>query len=240
MADNKEQLTVILVGRGYLYQLLQSLFGNEPNLEIINQLSADITKDAISLLFNDSRQEVTDFQSLIENAQDGLAAGANVLISNLRGEYTKLFLGPAPLPSPPWESVHKSGEKLLLQKETLAVRIAYRRNGFISKAYPHEPDDHIGIELDFMYRLSAQTTERLEVDDLEKMSSLIKEQQNFLDEHLLTWGDKFAAGLKKHDADSFYTITAEFLVAFLNVDRDVLTALHHAVEIDCPGLTASR
>jgi TorA maturation chaperone TorD len=215
MVDNKEQLTMILVGRSYLYQLLHSLFGNEPSREILGQLTADITQDAVSLFFEEPKQKVSNFLGLIAKTQDGLVAGnADTFIDSLRSEYTRLFIGPASLPSPPWESVHKSGEKLLLQKETLEVRIAYRRNGFVSKTYPHEPDDHIGIELDFMYHLSAQTTENLGTDDLEKMRSLIEEQQSFLDEHLLTWGDKFAAGLKKHDANSFYTITAEFLVAF--------------------------
>jgi TorA maturation chaperone TorD len=229
MFEDKEQFMVILTGRSYLYQLLQSLFGNEPNREILEQFTADVTENAISLFFEESVPNVSEFLGLIAKVRDELNTDDKSFVDNLRSEYTRLFIGPASLPSPPWESVHKSGEKLLMQKETLEVRMIYKRNGFVSKAYPHEPDDHIGIELDFMYRLSGRISESLETDNLERASSLISEQQAFLAEHLLAWVGKFATGLKKHKADSFYAITAMFLDAFLNADKDILTELSQAI-----------
>ncbi|MDR1184724.1 MAG: molecular chaperone TorD family protein [Coriobacteriales bacterium] len=229
MLENKEQFIVILTGRSYLYQLLQSLFGNEPNREILEQFTADITENAVSLFFEESASETADFLALIAKVRDELNVGGEDFVDSLRSEYTRLFIGPASLPSPPWESVHKSGEKLLLQKETLEVRMVYKRNGFVSKTYPHEPDDHIGIELDFMYRLSEQTSASLEADNLEGARSLISEQQAFLVEHLLAWVGKFAVGLKKYKTDSFYAITAVFLDAFLNADKDTLTELSQVI-----------
>ncbi|MEI3231097.1 MAG: molecular chaperone TorD family protein, partial [Gordonibacter pamelaeae] len=56
--------------------------------------------------------------------QDALAevAAANGL-GQLRSVYTKLFIGPAKLPAPPWESVYATGGRpLLFQESTLAVR----------------------------------------------------------------------------------------------------------------------
>lgn len=62
-----------------------------------------------------------------------------------------MFIGPRELPAPPWESSYLNEDKLLFQEETLQVRMSYLKYNFIPKNYPHEADDHIALELDFMY-----------------------------------------------------------------------------------------
>ncbi|MCB8816455.1 molecular chaperone TorD family protein [Desulfosporosinus shakirovi] len=72
-------------------------------------------------------------------------------------EYTRLFIGPTKLPVPPWESVYVSKERLLFQESSLKVRQrqCYLNYNFLPAKYRSEADDHIALELDFMYNLSS-------------------------------------------------------------------------------------
>lgn len=51
---------------------------------------------------------------------------------------------------PPYESVHRNREGLVFDEHTLQVRAAYARLGLATPHFHREPDDHIGLELEFL------------------------------------------------------------------------------------------
>lgn len=65
------------------------------------------------------------------------------------------------MPAPPYESCYRSPERVLPQASALEVREQYRNAGLAVKRLNREPDDHIGLELEFMYYLNHQASAAL-------------------------------------------------------------------------------
>lgn len=65
-------------------------------------------------------------------------------------DYLKLFVGVGTPLAPPWESAWASDARLIFQRETLDVRYWYRDAGLQIARLHHEPDDHLGLELEFV------------------------------------------------------------------------------------------
>ncbi len=116
------------------------------------------------------------------------AAGLAVLARSTEDEtlvkrdYNRLFVGPDRLKAAPWESVHRSEEKLLFEEETLQVRAAYREFGLAAPRLNQEPDDHIGLELEFLATLATRA-----LDDPELSGRYLAAIEEFLSDHLLQW-----------------------------------------------------
>lgn len=102
----------------------------------------------------------------------------------------RLFVGLGTPLAPPWESAWASDARLLFQRETLDVRYWYRSQGLEAAQLHREPDDHIGLELEFIGRL-------LERDDVETAAA-------FAHEHLLAWADRWVALVEANAASAFY------------------------------------
>ena len=121
----------MLANRCFLYRYLWRAFAAEPDDALLDIVADAHTREECALLDGEDGEGA--------RLQDALAevAAANGL-GQLRSVYTKLFIGPAKLPAPPWESVYATGEPLLFQESTLAVREAYRRAGYAAAGYPHE------------------------------------------------------------------------------------------------------
>jgi TorA maturation chaperone TorD len=149
-----------------------------------------------------------------------LRSGTDVL-PQLRNEYTRLFLGPAALPVPPWESAFMAKEPVLFTKVTLKVREAYARAGFRASGYRYEADDHLATELDFMAQLAARTVAANDSGDREGVSLLLGRQQDFLREHLLAWIRGYAQSLAEADRISCVYPTLAALAALV-CERDAV------------------
>ena len=119
----------------------------------------------------------------------------SVNLKNLRTEYTRLFIGPAGPPCPPYESVYRDRDdpdKLGPVKgpATMAVTRWYQEFG-VQPAQDH-PDlpDHIATELEFAAYLAEEGfDERLE---------------QFCDEHLTVWTGEFLELVEHETSVQFY------------------------------------
>lgn len=209
-----DSMELLLGNRRFLYALLTRAFASEPDGTLL-----DIVKD-----------EHTGEECALLDDEDGAGRHLWHILANeaaadeddrLRGEYTKLFLGPEKLPAPPWESVYVNGEPLLFQESTLVVRQAYRSSGYVSAGYPREADDHVAIELDFMATLASKTCETGAGN-----RGALEAQLAFLEKHLLAWIDSFAERLGSCDTVSgFYPSFARLAVLACRRDAGVLKEL---------------
>lgn len=105
----------------------------------------------------------------------------------LRGDYTRLFIGPGKLPAIPWESAALDPDRQLFQQRTLDVRRWYRRFGLEPVRLYNEPDDHVGLELAFLAHLAQQALAALDQDDQVRLNELLAAQREFLAAHPLQW-----------------------------------------------------
>ena len=81
------------------------------------------------------------------------------------------------------------------------------------KDFGHEPDDHIGLELDFMHKLCEMTQEKAENADEAGLVEILKGQKVFLDEHLLRWVSDWTKDVVESAETDFYKGMAQLLDA---------------------------
>lgn len=106
-------------------------------------------------------------------------------------DFNRLFVGPDKLQAPPYESVYRD-EGQIMGPSTKAVRSYYQAEGLQSNRQGQEPDDHIGIELEFLSYLT-NTVLLARKKEMSKVISYYQELYNdFLKKHLLQWGTEFA------------------------------------------------
>lgn len=212
-------IAILLANRAYLYRLLQNLLGNEPALEAIEILNSDHTKTSLSLLsIEESLDLVRDFaEKLVTNKEE--------VLDKVRSEYTRLFIGPKKLPAPPWESVYVTKDRLIFQESTLRVRQCYLKYNILPVLYRSEADDHIALELDFMYNLSALVETAFHDGRFSEVTEILTDQKSFLEEHLLAWVPQFVTDLEASTSHPLYRALASILKGFLETDRVVINEI---------------
>lgn len=148
-----------------------------------------------------------------------------VLFQKLKPEFTRLFIGPHHLPAPPYESVYRSVERVLMQKITIEVRKKYWDAGLEVKNLNREPDDYIGLELEFMYYLNNQAVNALKRKDFTTMLKAVGEQNCFLTEHLNQWVPAFCDDIAANTRQEFFRCLAGFLKGFIMEDSEQVRRL---------------
>jgi len=105
-------------------------------------------------------------------------------------DYLRLFVGLGMPLAPPWESAWASDARLIFQRETLDVRYWYRSAGLQAAALHHEPDDHIGLELEFVGTLLSRGDRETAVA--------------FAREHPRAWAARWAEAVQANGQTAFY------------------------------------
>jgi TorA maturation chaperone TorD len=206
--------------RTFAYDILRTVFLAEPTKEGIGQLHKGMIehfpfKEEHSLL-REGIDQVNHYLKYYERDED---------FDALHWDYTRMFIGPSKIPCPIWESSYLNKEGLLFQEETLQVRTIYLKNQLMSLQNGREPEDHLGLELDFMYQLSNLATDLLKDKNVKQLHSNLRDQQRFLKEHLLTWNHLFCENVNNHAETDFYKGMAKILNGFLNIDKYCLEEL---------------
>lgn len=202
--------------RTLLYTLFHRMTSAELDEDFDGAAMSAVAGEAASLLGLQESEAMRDFLGQLEHSEDAEAH---------RREYMRLFVGPAKLAAPPWESVYAEQGRSLFTATTLEVRNAYRAMGMLPAAYPQVADDHLAIELSFMARLAEQMDQTADGGDEQGYGRAHDASEAFLDQHLLKWIDRYAAdiaqGAKEADG-SLYPSMAQALAVFLRADRCAL------------------
>lgn len=225
MQTHNDEIVIILANRFYLYDLLQHIFGNEPSLQLLQIATGEHTQEAIQLL-ETKDNEFADIQALLNKVKDSILSNPDEFLDKLVSEYTYLLLGPNKLPAPPWESVYRTKERLIFQESTLSVRRIYLKHQFLPANYPHEADDHIALELNFMAHLAKLSLEKFERESIDEVKQLLADQKSFLAEHLLLWISQFADQIQGAKTHYFYPQVALLTKRFLHTDADIIDELN--------------
>lgn len=221
VSDLHDSIAILLANRSFLYRLLQRVFGDEPNKELLEIIVADHTAEALHLILEDN-EEFSSYYDLLTRITQDMQESAAETIDRLKSEYTYLMIGPGELPAPPWESVYITKEPLIFQESTLKVRQFYVEHGFIPAKYPNEADDHIALELDFMAHMSSFAAEQFETEDFNAVKQSLQDQKLFLTKHLLVWVGDFATSMQKSKSHYFYPLMAKLVEEILTTDLAII------------------
>nr|KEP22772.1 hypothetical protein DA06_16345 [Georgenia sp. SUBG003] len=178
------------------FTTLSSLLSAAPPAAVLARVrDADLLRDWPLPDHPDSRRGLS---LLAESA----AAGEDETL--VRRDYNRLFRGPERMKAPPYESVHRSQERLLFERETMQVRAAYAEFGLVAPRLNTEPDDHIGLELGFVATLAVRGMDAIEAGDDVELARVLRGLVAFLDEHLLAWAPHCLTQAAGGSATFFY------------------------------------
>lgn len=85
--------------------------------------------------------------------------------------------------------------------------------------------DHIGVELEFMYKLCESELKALENEDYKAAGEIAQIEYDFLKEHLLEWAPMYLMNVKNEAGSAFYFDLADLTLEFILSDFEYLTKL---------------
>lgn len=225
MKENRSinEIQPLLETRRALFSLLRQTFITEPTPEYLQTIIKEI--DFNDFPFSDMQEEIRDGAKLVAEfcAEHDLERADTH--DALHWEFTRMFIGPDKLPAPPWESAYLHKDKLLFQEHTLKVRQAYLKYQLLPANYLKEADDHLGLELDFMYQLTTFALEALEDQKFAELREILLDQKDFLENHLLKWVSEFSSNISESANHSFYPGMGKILVGYLQLDLEAIDEL---------------
>jgi TorA maturation chaperone TorD len=188
----------------YLYNLLRQVFLKEPTRELIEDLSEVDTPD-------ETDDDIEAGLKLIIMSCKNNTERINSWLEDLAIEYARLFIGPQSPPAVPYASFYLSESHSLMTDETIDVRKRYLEAGMAVKNLYSIPDDHIGIELEFVYYLTQKIIELFEQGQREDASRLFEIRSDFLSDHMALWLPRFADKVLESTQEDFYRGAAYLL-----------------------------
>lgn len=134
-------------------------------------------------------------------------------------DHLRLFGGMGTPKAPPYESVYLSEEHLMNQKQTQEVKRIYATYGWESTLEGKVPEDHIGIELQF---LNLMLEKYLEIDDDACHREVAGDIRKFTDNHLATWLTDWNRDVQKHAKSDFYKGIGYLIVSSVEDIRSII------------------
>ncbi|MBZ5721466.1 MAG: molecular chaperone TorD family protein [Acidobacteriia bacterium] len=218
----------ILAYRYSVYDLLRRIFLWEVPLEFF----AELVKASQAELAGETCS--SSAEGPLKNYLNGLPPDdLSEIHREIHIEYTRLFIGPKHLPAPPYESVYRSPGRLMMQDETINVRSLYAKHGFRVTRMNREPDDTVGIELEFMCALSKASLDALQEGDTRRVVEFVSAQREFCELHLSKWMPEFCGDIIGNSTHPFWKSVAEFTQRFLEEDAAEMNAVLEQLGRSC-------
>lgn len=207
-----------LIAQHLAYTFLGKAFYEPPTLDLIQAIVADnLFADwpfvSVNAEENAGLDQLRQFSEQWDSTQ----------LEGLRHDHARLFVGPNRLLAPPWESVYRSSEHLLFERQTFEVRQQYQRYGMETRQSNVEPDDHIGLELRFIAHLNALALFAMDKGDTNLTVEAVEATGRFLTDHLLQWSPEFLGLVIKSANTVYYRAVAQLTLGCLYHTNAVLS-----------------
>ena len=219
-----EELAGVMDGRARTYGLLARLFRVEVDQTLLDDLrgmrfptnTGNAHVDAgYSLMYRCLKRTWED--SVLELARD----------------YVRTFIGHGVnghAAAYPYESVHTSEKRLLMQEARAEVLAVYRANGLKKEEHWRECEDHIAVELEFMQVMAQRTAALLRKGDEDGAVVALRTQRAFVADHLANWVPMLAADMGRFAQTDLYRGLAELTQGFVEIEGALLGELLSGVE----------
>lgn len=141
---------------------------------------------------------------------------------NLRDDLNALYGRTARAKVPPFESVHRGRDGLVFDEDTLRVREEYKQLGLQAPNLHKEPDDHIGLEFDFVSQGLVRALTALEHDAHSDAERYIAIVWRFYTDHLTQWApDMLTKARDAADTDFYRGVMSLSLGALEQLAEDL-------------------
>ena len=133
-----------------------------------------------------------------------LAEESTHRLEEVEADYNRMCIGPYRLLVPPYESVWRSGGRVLNNRFSAAVEYSYAQAGLASGGALKELPDYFGNEIEFLYCLSALSFHYRNAGDGEAASELEAMFIRFWAEHLGHWAPAFLQAVAENAQEPFW------------------------------------
>ena len=131
----------------------------------------------------------------------------------------------------PFESVHTSEKRLLMQDARDEVLAIYRANLLKKGEEWNDCEDHIALELEFMQVMSERTAKALREGKEDEAVEMLKTQRAFVGQHLANWVPMFVSDIKYFSQTDLYIGAGELLLGFVQTEVEALDDLLDGVDV---------
>ena len=219
-AITTEELIQHMRERAAVYQFLSALLLKEFEAEQIVNLSSFASMEVDDVEMRQALAVIKRYMTM---------AGADPR-TDLAVDYARIFLSAGVyegITAEPYESVFTSEEHLLMQDARDDVLGFYRTLGVAVDPVLHMPEDHLGIEFEFMARAAQKTAELLanDNDGYGEVLQAIELQQQFAQVHILNWIDDLIAKVDEFAKLPVYPAFMRFAKAYTKQDEELLEEL---------------
>ncbi len=192
-----------LDAQALLLDLLRRLFLDGPNRGMVDALAATAAVD-------DWPQAVDEALREMRAAIAARGEGDDALL-DLEVEFTRLTIGPLEIPAMPYASFYLSPSRSLMTDETLDVRRRYLEAGVAVRELGRTPDDHLGVELEFLHLLTLLAAQAQAIGDEAACRDALARRETFLREHAARWMPAFADALAGSTQEPVFRAAAALL-----------------------------
>lgn len=213
----------LLEERRFAYDLLRRAFLEEPGVLYLKIISQAGLIDTFP--FSEENTRIGEGVKLLHAFFEQQDVLDKEVYQRLHWDYTRMFIGPYALPVPLWESAYVGEERLLFQEVTLNVRREYAKYSLLPKHYGHEADDHLGLELDFIFQLNELSLEYSARQEAAALQSVLEDQFAFLTGHVMKFTPNIVHNILHSAETDFYRGMAKLLMGFLEIDAELLKEL---------------
>jgi putative dimethyl sulfoxide reductase chaperone len=189
--------------------LLRQVFLKEPSRDLLEGLGKVV-------LPADKEGDTGGLAKMADSVRRN-SARLNEWAEELSLEFARLFIGPVHPPVVPYASFYLSESRSLMTEETLEVRKRYLEAGLALKDLHQIPDDHIAMEIEFLYYLTRQAIQGLENGREGEASKFLAMRNEFIKEHAALWVPLFVERIVESTTEGFFKGTAMLLQEFIDI-----------------------
>ena len=226
------ELAGVMDDRAAFYRFMGQALLQEFTTEQIGQLEA---LGALETDSDEAREALATIRRYLGRA--GLDPRTDLAV-----DYARVFLSAGVydgVTAEPYESVFTSEDHLLMQDARDDAVRAYRRWGVDVDPALHMPEDHLGIELNFLAVMAARTADALraaegadgegEAAHLTEARAMVDAQRDFLERHVLNWLDDLIAKVDEFAQLPFYPALMRWARSYLVEDEALLAEVSAAL-----------
>ena len=195
---------IVLTTRQNMYRFLSSLYlfeVEEAQLTALKAMTFPIT--CLNEDMQEGYEKIAAYLAGKEVNQDTL--------DELAVDYARIFLSAGVAQGKaafPYESVYTSKQHLIMQESGSSVASLYAQKGLTPRTDMYRvPEDHLGLLLEYMAVICTED---------------IKEQQDFLQNHLSNWVPAFVQDVNKYASTDFYKGVAKLTKGFVTLEKEYL------------------
>lgn len=219
-----EKLATVMDGRAKTYGLLARLYRVEVDQPLLDELRA------MRFPTNTGNAHVDEGYGLMYRF---LGRTWEDSVLELARDYVRVFIGHGVnghAAAYPYESVHTSEKRLLMQEARTEVLATYRANHLKKDEHWRECEDHIAVELEFMQVMCVRAAANLRSGDEDGAIECVRTQRAFVAEHLANWVPMLSADMLRFAQTDLYRGLAELTLGFVQTEGGLLDELLSGVD----------